>query len=199
MNGVITKIRTELNNVFNQVLDVFATREDSLYYKPENDGWGIYEVLEHLVLANYFLLRVINKQTERALQVVKHVDGTRSINDYSLDINKLKEMELTGSYVWVPQRYTEPGGDMPLLQLKMALHDQLHECLGTLQNQRVVEAIMRTHEAGKLDALHYLYFLTQHMQRHLGQIGRVKKEFYQQQKQITHTNNIPVSSSMCLN
>ena len=89
MNGVINKIRTELTNAFNQVLDVFTIREDVLYYQPANDGWSIHQVLEHLLLANYFLLRIINKQTERALQLSDVVNINRTAV-YQLDIAKLK-------------------------------------------------------------------------------------------------------------
>jgi hypothetical protein len=198
MNEVITKIRTELNLAFSQVFDVFSTREDKLYYKPINEGWSIYEVLEHVVLANYFLLRIINKQTERAIAVAGDNDFAKNINAYALDLNKLKRMELTGSHVWVPQRYTEPTGELPFLQLKMALHDQLNESIAILQNQYVLKAIFKTYDAGKLDALHYLYFLVQHMQRHLQQIQRAEKEFNQFQGQPIHTT-VAISKEVSLN
>lgn len=199
MNGAIIKIRMELITTFNQVLDVFTIREDVLYYKPSNDGWSIYQVLEHIMLANHFLLRIVDKQAERALHVAGSFGQTHSAKSYSLDVNKLKRMELAGSYVWVPQQYTDPAGDMPLLQLKMTLHDQINRCLGILQNKRLMEAIIRTHEATKTDALHYLYFLVQHMQRHLQQVQRVKLEFGQRQRQTVRTTAAQIQNSICLN
>ena len=108
-------------------------------------------------------------------------------------------MELAGSYIWVPQRYTEPAGDIPLLQIKMTLHDQLSESLALLSDSKVLEAIETTYVAGKIDALHYLYFLVQHMQRHLGQVERLKQEFNQLQRQSLYNDRARLLKAICLN
>jgi hypothetical protein len=199
MNGAVATIRNELTSAFNRVFDVFTVREDVLYYQPSNGGWSMYQVLEHVVLANHFLLCIVNKQADRAMQLAKVVGRENETQTYMLDANKLKKMELTGSYVWVPQRYTEPAGDMPLLQIKMSLHDHMNQSLELLENDKVLEAIARTYEAGKLDALHYLYFMIQHMRRHLHQAQRLKQEFNQFQKQSLHTVGSRIAKTICLN
>jgi hypothetical protein len=198
MNRAVATNRTELTSTFNRMLDVFAVREDVLYYQPSNDGWSMYQVLEHVMLANHFLLRIVNKQAERAIQLAGMVNK-RNTQSYALDRNKLIRMELTGSYIWVPQRYTEPNGDMPLLQIKMTLHDQLSESLALLNDSKVLEAIERTYVAGKIDALHYLYFMVQHMQRHLGQVERLKQEFSQLQSQSLYNEKARLAKTICLN
>jgi uncharacterized damage-inducible protein DinB len=198
MNNAVVTTRTELINAFNKMFDVFAIREDVLYYQPSNGGWNIYQVLEHVALANHFLLRIVNKQAERAMQLTNLVNK-RNNEPYVLDRNKLQKMELTGSYIWVPQRYTEPAGDMPLLQIKMALHDQLSESIALLNDSKVLEAIERTFVTGKIDALHYLYFLVQHMQRHLGQVERLKEEFSQLQRQNVYSDRARLVKTICLN
>ena len=199
MNRAVTTIRGELTSAFNRMFDVFAVREDLLYYHPSNGGWSMYQVLEHVALANHFLLRIVNKQADKATQLARAVDKENNTQLYFLDENKLKRMELTGSYVWVPQRYTDPAGDMPLLQIKMNLHDQLDQSLELLENDKVLEAIVGTYESGKTDALHYLYFLVQHMQRHLGQVERLKQEFSQLQGQSLHTAGVRIAKTICLN
>jgi uncharacterized damage-inducible protein DinB len=198
MNSAIATTRTELISAFNRMFDVFAIREDVLYYQPSNGGWNIYQVLEHVVLANHFLLRIVNKQAERAVQLAAMVKKGNT-EPYVLDRKKLQRMELTGSYIWVPQRYTEPVGDMPLLQIKMTLHDQLNQILELLNDDKVLEAIERTYVTGKIDALHYLYFLVQHMQRHLGQVERLKQEFSQLQKQNLYSDRARLVKTICLN
>lgn len=198
MNRAVATIRTELTSTFNRMLDVFAVREDVLYYQPSNGGWSIYQVLEHVMLANHFLLRIVNKQAERAVQLAGMVNK-RNTQSYALDRNKLIRMELAGSYIWVPQRYTEPAGDIPLLQIKMTLHDQLSESLKLLSDSKVLEAIETTYVAGKIDALHYLYFLVQHMQRHLGQVERLKQEFNQLQRQSLYNDRARLLKAICLN
>jgi hypothetical protein len=155
-------------------------------------------VLEHVALANHFLLRIVNKQAERAMQLTNLVNK-RNNEPYALDRNKLQKMELTGSYIWVPQRYTEPTGDMPLLQIKMTLHDQLNQSIALLDNKKILEAIQGTYALGKIDALHYLYFLVQHMQRHLGQVERLKQEFNQLQRQNLYSNRARLVKTICLN
>ena len=198
MNRAVATIRTELTSTFNRMLDVFAVREDVLYYQPSNGGWSIYQVLEHVLLANHFLLRIVNKQAERAVQLAGMVNK-RNTQSYALDRNKLIRMELAGSYIWVPQRYTEPAGDIPLLQIKMTLHDQLSESLALLSDSKVLEAIETTYVAGKIDALHYMYFLVQHMQRHLGQVERLKQEFSQLQRQSLYNDRTRLVKAICLN
>ena len=198
MNRAVATIRTELTSTFNRMLDVFAVREDVLYYQPSNGGWSIYQVLEHVMLADHFLLRIVNKQAERAVQLAGMVNK-RNTQSYALDRNKLIRMELAGSYIWVPQRYTEPAGDIPLLQIKMTLHDQLSESLKLLSDSKVLEAIETTYVAGKIDALHYMYFLVQHMQRHLGQVERLKQEFSQLQRQSLYNDRARLVKAICLN
>lgn len=199
MNSAIATTRTELISAFNRMLDVFAIREDVLYYQPSNGGWNIYQVLEHVALANHFLLLIVNKQAERAVQLANMVNKRNNTQPYVLDRNKLNRMELTGSYIWVPQRYTEPAGDMPLLQIKMTLHDQLNQVLELLNDDKALEAIERTYVTGKIDALHYLYFLVQHMQRHLGQVERLKQEFSQLQRQSLYSDRARLVKTICLN
>jgi hypothetical protein len=199
MNRTVATIRTELTSAFNRMFDVFAVREDVLYYQSSNGGWSMYQVLEHVALANHFLLRIVNKQAERAVQLANMVNKKNNIHPYVLDRNKLNRMELTGSYIWVPQRYTEPSGDMPLLQIKMTLHDQLSQSIALLNDSKILEAIERTYVADKIDALHYLYFLVQHMQRHLGQVERLKKEFSQLQRQSLHNDRARLVKAICLN
>jgi uncharacterized damage-inducible protein DinB len=198
MNRAVATTRTELTSTFNRMLDVFAVREDVLYYQPSNGGWSMYQVLEHVVLANHFLLRIVNKQAERAVQLASMVNK-RNTQSYALDRNKLNRMELTGSYIWVPQRYTEPAGDMPLLQIKMTLHDQLNQSIALLDDSKILGAIETTYVAGKIDALHYLYFLVQHMQRHLGQVERLKQEFSQLQRESLYNDRVRLVKAICLN
>jgi hypothetical protein len=195
MNNAVVTTRTELINAFNKMFDVFAIREDVLYYYPSNGGWNIYQVLEHVALANHFLLRIVNKQAERAMQLTNLVNK-RNNEPYVLDRNKLQKIELTGSYIWVPQRYTEPAGDMPLLQIKMALHDHLNQSIALLDNKKILEAIEGTYVPGKIDALHYLYFLVQHVQRHLGQVERLKQAFNQQN---LYSDKTRLVKAICLN
>jgi hypothetical protein len=199
MNRAVATIRTELTSAFNRMFDVFAVREDVLYHQPSNGGWSIHQVLEHVVLANHFLLRIVNKQTDKAMQLTKAIDKGNIAQTYMLDANKLKKMELTGSYVWVPQRYTEPTGDIPLLQIKMSLHDHMNQSLELLENDKLLEALVKTYEAGKIDALHYLYFMAQHMHRHLEQVQRLKQEFNQLQRQSLHTVGARIAKRICLN
>ena len=199
MDSAIAKTRTELINAFNRMFDAFAFREDVLYYQPLNGGWSIYQVLEHVAMANHFLLRIVNKQVEKALHWTNRTDKRNMLQPYVLDAGRLKNMELNGSYIWVPQRYTEPAGDMPLLQVKMTLHDQLKQGLELLENEKVLNAIEATYVAGKIDALHYLYFLLQHMHRHLGQVCRLQQEFSQLQRQSLYNETVRLAKTICLN
>ena len=199
MNSAIATTRTELINAFDRLFDVFAVREDVLYYQPLNGGWSIYQVLEHVVLANHFLLRIVNKQAEKTMQWANRAGNKNKVQPYVLDTGKLKSMELNGSYIWVPQRYTEPEGDTPLLELKISLHDQFKKATELLENEKLLKAIEDSYVAGKIDALHYLYFLAQHMQRHISQVSRLKKEFTQWQRKSLSNETVLLAKTICLN
>lgn len=199
MTSTITTTRIELTNAFNRLFDVFSVREDLLYHQPLNGGWSIYEVLEHVVLANHFLFRIVNKQAEKAMLQANRFGNQTNNQPYKLNTATLKNMELNGSYIWVPQRYTEPGGDTALLELKISLHDQLKQAIELLGNEQLLKAIEETYVAGKIDALHYLYFMVQHMQRHLDQVSRLKQEFSQLQRQSLYNENIRLAKTICLN
>lgn len=199
MTSTITTTRIELTNAFNRLFDVFSIREDVLYHQPLNGGWSIYEVLEHVVLANHFLLRIVNKQAEKAMLQANRNGSKCNGQPYSLNTATLKNMGMNGSYIWVPQRYTEPGGDTALLELKISLHDQLNQAIELLGNEKLLKAIEDSYVAGKIDALHYLYFLAQHMQRHLGQVSRLKKEFTQWQRKSLNNETVRLAKTICLN
>ena len=81
----------------------------------------------------------------------------------------------------------------------MTLHDQLNESIALLNDSKVLEAIEATYVEGKMDAIHYLYFMVQHMQRHLGQVERLKQEFNQLQRQSLYNDRARLVKAICLN
>lgn len=71
--------------------------------------------------------------------------------------------------------------------------------MAILTDSKILEAIEATYVEGKIDALHYLYFLVQHMQRHLGQVERLKQEFNQLQRQSLSNDRTRLVKAICLN
>lgn len=71
---LITEIREFLIYTFNNI-DIWFDKNRTLrQYKPQNGGWTIDQILEHIGLTNHFLLILIDKGTNKALANVSQLD-----------------------------------------------------------------------------------------------------------------------------
>lgn len=64
---LIVEIRDFLTTTFNDI-DLWFDKDIELRkFKPQNGGWTIDQILEHIGLTNHFLLILIGKGTNKAL------------------------------------------------------------------------------------------------------------------------------------
>ena len=71
LENYILKIQTHLLETHLKVLNWFEASNEVKRYKPEDEGWTICEILEHITLTNHFLLSLIDKGMEKALRNTK--------------------------------------------------------------------------------------------------------------------------------
>jgi len=179
---IINKIRNEISSVFDEVYTWFDVNDNLLNYEPQNGGWNIRKVLEHISLTNHFLLILIKKGTIKATAKSKNTDYAHLLIDYDLDWNKLKAIGEHQSFYWNRPEHMEPTGTADLAEIKNKLQQQLIEYLGYLDQLKNGEGIlykttMSVNDLGKIDVYHYLLFLAQHAKRHLMQMEKIKVEF----------------------
>lgn len=153
-----------------------------LNYSPGRKKWSIREILEHVCLTNHYLLKLIRKGAAKAIEKAKKEDFTMLLDGYDLDWVKLEPIGIHRSFEWIRPEHMQPGGRMPVHEIRTILELQLQECLlllNRLQNGEGVlyKTMMSVNNLGKIDVYHYIYFLVQHAKRHLSQIEKMEVEF----------------------
>lgn len=177
-------VRSSLEEYFNEVDRWFFKSEKLRSYKPQNGGWSIDEILEHISLTNHFLLILINKGKEKALKTKLNINP----NDLYYQESEIRNFESIGkhaSFEWIRPEHMEPKGIEPLDVFRTTIKEQVHNCLevlGILQDGSGlgVKTTMSVHNLGKIDVYQYVYFLLLHAKRHIEQMKKIELEFVEQ-------------------
>jgi hypothetical protein len=178
---IIDKIEAELNDTFNTVCTWFGVDKELLYHKPANGGWSVAEILEHISLTNYFLLILIRKATDKALQ--KAVNNQLNLpSNYAIAWEALAAIGTHGAFNWNRPAHMEPTGTVDLNIIKSTLEHQLSECIECLKKLSngegtLYKTMMSVNGLGKIDVYHYILFVAQHSRRHLTQMENVRRGF----------------------
>jgi hypothetical protein len=179
---VITEIEKFLNRTFTS-LDSWFEQEQSLRsYKPQNGGWSINQVLEHIALTNHFLLILIDKGARKALNNAATANLAEAIQGYEFHRERLDEVGIHQSFDWIRPAHMEPTNSKTTGEVRQELKDQHARCLDSLSKLGNGEGVlyktsMSVNGLGKIDVYEYIYFLAQHGQRHITQMQKVEAEF----------------------
>lgn len=184
---LITEIKDFLNVTFDSVNLWFDKNAELRNYKPQNGGWTIDQILEHIGLTNHFLLILIDKGTNKALQNTAKLDIQEELQTYTFHRDKLTEVGLHKSFNWIRPEHMEPKVEKTWLEVRQQLKDQLNLCLGYLDKLKNGEGVlykttMSVNDLGKIDVYEYIYFLAQHGQRHITQMIKNETEFITENK-----------------
>lgn len=180
--AIIVRIRQALDAAFAQLDTWFDHPAAERHYRPQNGGWTVDEVLEHVGLTNHFLLILIDKGAAKALKNQAGLDLATELQGYQFSDPRLDEIGLHKSFEWIRPAHMEPTGNKPLADVRQQLHEQLRHChrvLDALPNGEGVlyRTTMTVNELGKIDVYQYLYFLARHAERHLTQLARIRAEY----------------------
>lgn len=180
--NIIVTIRNELIRAISG-LDAWFDREQTvIYYKPSSGGWSVYELLEHVMLTNRFLLILIDKGSAKAMRLANAGDLGDSLQDYCLESPALVEVGIHKSFVWRRPDHMEPLGMTSLPDVRREIREQLNRCLIHLELLKEGEGTlyktsMSVHGLGKLDVYQYIYFLALHARRHLSQLDDILENY----------------------
>jgi len=179
---IIADTKTFLIDTFTTVDSWFEKDAELLKYTPENGGWTINEILEHIGLTNHFLLILIDKGTNKALQNIHKLDLQTELQNYIFHYDKLTEVGLHKSFGWMRPEHMIPTGEKPPDEVRSLLKEQLNRCLHNLDRLKNGEGVlykttMTVNQLGKIDVYEYIYFLAQHGQRHVKQMEKNEAEF----------------------
>ncbi len=179
---IISDIRTYLVGTFSTIDTWFDKDAELRNFKPVNGGWTINEILEHIGLTNHFLLILIDKGANKALQNVHRLDLQTELQNHVFHYNKLAEVGLHQSFTWIRPEHMEPTNKKPLGEIRHQLKEQVNRCLGNLDKLKNGEGVlykttMTVNDLGKINVYEYIYFLAQHGQRHLTQMQKNEAAF----------------------
>lgn len=155
-------------------LDAWFDHEETLHRMPR-EGWGVRDVLEHVMLTNHYLLKLIRKGSAKAIRAARAGGYTNLPSGYCFYHPALEMVGTADAFRWDTPRHMVPSGVLPVRQIRRTLRDQLYECLGILDAMPAGEGAyhkitMSVNSIGKLDMYQYLYFLALHQKRHIEQI-----------------------------
>ncbi|MBN8787103.1 MAG: DinB family protein [Terrimonas sp.] len=115
---IIADIKAFLVDTFSTIDTWFDKEANLRNYRPANGGWTINEILEHIGLTNHFLLILIDKGTNKALQNVHKLDLQNELENYVFHWGKLTEVGLHKSFTWIRPEHMEPTGEKPLDEVR---------------------------------------------------------------------------------
>jgi len=166
---VTAQVAAALKEVFDDLDRYFEASQDRLRARPEYPGsWSVAEHLEHLRLANHFLLLTIDKGCLKALKRAARLP----VPDTGSDLSVLAPVADPAAFQWLPPEHMLPGPVGDLEALRLGLRRQREHCLELLERIPAGEGLLCTismsvHRLGRLDLYQWLYFLAQHIRYHL--------------------------------
>jgi hypothetical protein len=180
LTGVVNKIKADMLDVSGKLDHWFDVDDTLLGHKPAGGGWSVREVLEHISLTNQFLLLIIRKLAAKAMERAKKEDYLSKLDGYRFNWEKLEMIGKPGMFAWQRPEHMEPTGNVCLEDVRATLKLQQEECMDLLDQLKDGQGVLYTirmsvNDLGKIDVYHYIFFLVQHMKRHIVQMEELKK------------------------
>jgi hypothetical protein len=169
-SATIKQVRTALSETFTMIYPWFEQPETVRSYKPNDSGWSIDEILEHITLTTHFLMIVVRNGYPKAIKRSQ----VQSIPDAESDLNLLAPIGQHGSFQWMRPEHMIPTGK-PIKQVLELMHEQHSECLAILSKLAGGEGAlfkvrMSVNNTGHIDLYQWLFFIAQHAKRHITQM-----------------------------
>ncbi len=188
-NQTVATVRQTLQQTFDELDTWFDQPEEVRAYKPEDDGWSIDELLEHVTLTSHFLLIVIRNGATKALK--RAARGIPIVGDED-ELEVMSPIGHPDAFAWLRPEHMEPTRSHTSTVVRATMQEQQRECLEILARMGNGEGSlhkvrMSVQNLGKLDLYQWLYFLALHARRHLAQIESVWHEQPQQDKLIANS------------
>ncbi len=177
IKDTITFVTNHLQKTQNDI-DTWFDKPISLRtYRPQNDGWTINEILEHISLTNHFLLILIEKGTRKALN--KNTPTALATIQKNYDFNQaaLDKIGQPTTFQWMRPEHHQPSGNVDMSVIQEKLTAQFNQCLEVLKKLpngegALHKTTMSVNDLGKIDVYQYIYFLSKHAERHIRQMEK---------------------------
>ena len=167
------KVREALSQTFDEADGWFDKDEGLRCYKPGVDDWSIDEVFEHLSRMNRFLLDHIVESRSKTIQRFRDAE---TLPTTETDLERLESISVRGTTRWVCPEITTPTGEPTIEEIRKKLRQQGEECQAILHSLlgglgALAKITLSVYEESSLNLYEWLYFLCQHIRRHLAQMA----------------------------
>lgn len=174
----IQLVQQALSDALSELDQWFEQSMEGRGYRPQDGGWSIQEILEHVTLTNHYLLLIIRKGYMKAL---RKAERGEAVNEGESDLERLTPIGHPDAFPWIRPEHMEPTG-AALEDVHARLHTQYQECLTMLAalghgEGSLYTVRMSVQNLGKMDMYQWLYFLALHQKRHIAQIEQVFREW----------------------
>ena len=184
LKSYIQAIQIHLINTHLKIIEWFNEPNEIKSYKPDDGGWSISEILEHIALTSHFLLILIDKGSKKALKNISDLSIDELLKTEELNLEKIDRIGMHKSFDWIRPEHMEPTGEKEEYEIIDQLISQLNRCLNQLDLLKNGEGLrykttMTVNGLGKINVYEYIYFLSKHAERHIYQMQENKNELTQ--------------------
>jgi len=177
----IQAIQIHLIETHRNVIEWFSENEDVKSYIPNDGGWSISEILEHIALTSHFLLILIDKGSKKALKNINELSIDELLKLEELNLEKIDRIGIHKSFDWIRPEHMEPTGEKADQEIIDQLISQMTRCLNQLETLKNGEGLrykttMTVDGLGKINVYEYIQFLSKHAERHIYQMQENKNE-----------------------
>jgi len=178
----ILSIQSHLIEAHTDIFAWFEKTEELKNYRPADGGWTVREILEHISLTSYFLLKLIDKGTNKSIRNVRNLSLEEELSNFDFNLNEINEIGIHKSFDWIRPSHMEPTGTITENEIKSKMIEQVRQCLNSLDKLKNGEGLlfkttMSVNNLGKINVYEYIYFLSKHAERHINQMKENEVEF----------------------
>lgn len=168
----IDTLRQHMQRVFSDLIAACSLPEDVQDFRPLPDAWTIREVLEHVVLADHFLLLLVQKIADRSGRRAARGEEWPTVEP---DFTLLQPL-MDHGFSWTHPPHMTPEGDRATQRIAEDLNRDLDRCRAFLDAQPAGEGTLHRIRMSVADAhlnlYQYLALIVLHADRHWIQILR---------------------------
>jgi len=167
--ATVAALRSALDETFARLDAWCGMPVERLLQRPHYpQAWTAAEHLEHIALANHFLLLTIAKGVAIALRRA----GAQPVPADGSDLLRLAPIADPQAFPWEPPGHMIPTGTRPPAESRALLSSQHEQCRQLLERigngqGELCSFRMSVYGLGRLDMYQWLYFLCQHGRWHL--------------------------------
>ncbi|MGE0590841.1 MAG: DinB family protein [Cyclobacteriaceae bacterium] len=173
MNARIQKRLDKIERLTHELQQKVKPFEHAFHQKPDSRSWSLHQVLAHLVAAEKLSVQYLTKK----INGINEVGNTGIYEEAKMVVVKLSQ-RLPFKFK-APTRVVESTTTYDNLESLFTdwhhTRQSLRQLLETIEDRNVKKRVFKHIIAGKLNVLHAIDFMHEHINHHLPQINRLLK------------------------